>query len=164
MSLSFSDAAKAKKLREYFARHGRIYIVVNATLDEVDVPEHFRGDPALRLVLNSRMPQPILIRDDLLESDFSFSGTTYPCRIPMHAIWATYLPEGDLEQGIIWDDCVPEMIQSIVKAVRNNIHAADDDAPSLVEEKPAAADQPDSKDEAEPAGKGRKVGHLRVIK
>jgi len=125
MSLSFSDAAKAKKLRDYFARHGRIYIVINATLDEVDVPEQFRGDPALRLVLNARMPQPIFIHDDVIESDFTFSGQIHACRIPMHSIWATYLPEGALDQGIIWDDSVPEMIQSIVQAVRSNIHTQD---------------------------------------
>ncbi len=157
MSLSFSDAAKAKQLREYFARHGRIYIVVNATLEEVDVPEHFRGDPALRLVLNTRMPQPIFIRDDMLESDFSFSGQVYPCRIPMHAIWAAYLPEGDLEQGIIWDDCVPEMIQSIVRAVRRNIQQPDTAARPVPEE--PASGQSDKSE-----GKGRRVGHLRVIK
>ncbi len=164
MSLSFSDAAKAKKMREYFARHGRIYIVVNATLEEVDVPEHFRGDPALRLVLNARMPQPILIRDDMLESDFSFSGQVYPCRIPMHAIWATYLPDSDLEQGIIWDDCVPEMIRSIVRAVRSNIHAADDDAPPTATDETATASRPDQNSDSEPSRQGRKIGHLRVIK
>lgn len=160
MSLSFTDAAKAKQLREFFARHGRIYIVVNATLEEVDVPEHFRGDPALRLVLNTRMPQPIFIRDDMLESDFSFSGQSYPCRIPMHAIWAAYLPEGDLEQGIIWDDSVPEMIQSIVQAVRRNIQSSNDTKTGA--EPPAG--QPQKKETKEPSGKGRKVGHLRVIK
>jgi len=175
MSLSFSDAAKAKKLREYFARHGRVYIVVNATLEEVDVPDQFRGDPALRLILNSRMPQPIFIHDDMLQSDFSFSGHTYPCRIPMHAIWASYLPDGDLEQGIIWDDCVPEMIQSLVKAVRSNIKAVDDapadaEAPTLG--KPVGVPQPATTkkgiapetEEKQPAGEGRKVGHLRIIK
>ncbi|HKI61714.1 MAG TPA: hypothetical protein VKA31_05425 [Mariprofundaceae bacterium] len=174
MSLSFSDAAKAKKLREYFARHGRVYIVVNATLEEVDVPEQFRGDPALRLILNSRMPQPIFIHDDMLQSDFSFSGHSYPCRIPMHAIWASYLPDGDLEQGIIWDDCVPEMIQSLVKAVRSNIKAVEDTpaGDASAAEKLAGMPQPatankssvPATEEKQPAGEGRKVGHLRVIK
>jgi len=90
MSLSFSDAAKAKQLREYFNRHGRIYIVVDATRDEVVVPESLHGDPALRLVLNVRMPQTIRIQDDRLDSDFSFSGQIFGCQIPMHTIWAAY--------------------------------------------------------------------------
>jgi len=123
MSLSFSDAAKAKQLRDYFNRYGRIYIVVDATRDDVIVPENLHGDPALRLVLNMRMPQIIRIRDDRLDSDFSFSGQIFSCQLPMQAIWAAYLPEGELEQGIIWDDSVPEMIKAIVQTVRSNMSA-----------------------------------------
>lgn len=159
MGLSFSDAAKAKKLKEFFVRHGRIYIVVNATSDDVQVPEHFRGDPALRLVLNNRMPQPIYIRDDAVDSDFSFSGQVYSCHIPMHTIWAAYLPEGDLEQGLIWDDDVPEMIRSIVQAVRGMQEQSEDEQQQSQE---AAANTPDQNVDQPP--EGRRVGHLRVIK
>jgi len=119
MSLSFANAAKAKKLKEFFQQHGRIYIVVDATSDEVVVPDFLKGDPALRLVLNMRMPQVIHIREDLLESDFSFSGQIHTCRIPMSRIWAAYLPEGDIEQGIIWEEDVPETIRAVVSAVRS---------------------------------------------
>ncbi len=181
MSLSFSDAAKAKALREYFSRHSRIYIVVDATSDDVLLPESLKGDPALRLVLNSRMPQPILIRDDRLDSDFSFSGTVYSCQIPMHTIWAAYLPDGELEQGIIWDDDVPELIKAIVKAVRSNMpekdeiqnpaQEADSGKATIAGDKQgstaaasvsvidggAATDNKDSRSK-------RKTGHLRVVK
>ncbi len=180
MSLSFSDAAKAKQLRDYFSRYGRIYIVVDATREEVIVPESLRGDPALRLVLNVRMPQQIRIGDDLLDSDFSFSGQIFSCRIPMHTIWATYLPEGDLEQGIIWDDSVPEMIKAIVQAVRSNM--SDEAAQALhdhqlAEEKDHAGVESDSSlnptitvinggggDHKGNNGKSRKSSHLRVVK
>ena len=182
MSLSFADAAKAKQLREYFAEHGRIYIVVDATSDDVDVPDSLKGDPALRLVLNSRMPQIIHIREDFLESNFSFSGVSYPCKIPMFKIWAAYLPEGDLEQGIIWDDCVPEMIRAIVKAVRSNMSDEELEA-DVSEEMQASAPEANNADAAptsmitviegggskadsqsgEPV-KERKKGHLRIVK
>ena len=179
MSLSFSDAAKAKALREYFSRYGRIYIVVDATSDDVLLPDNLKGDPALRLVLNSRMPQPILIRDDRLDSDFSFSGTTYSCQIPMHTIWAAYLPDGDLEQGIIWDEDVPELIKTIVKAVRSNMPDKDETADTEQENSSevSAEDKQDSTTAAEvsvidggaaPDKKTsrteRKTGHLRVVK
>jgi len=181
MSLSFSDAAKAKQLRDYFSRYGRIYIVVDATQEEVIVPENLRGDPALRLVLNVRMPQQIRISDDRLDSDFSFSGQVFPCRIPMHTIWAAYLPEGDLEQGIIWDDSVPEMIRAIVQAVRSNM--SDEAAQTLHEAHPpveaaeqSVADSDASSnatitvinggggDQREKHDKARKSSHLRVVK
>jgi len=182
MSLSFSDAAKAKQLKEYFNRHGRIYIVVDATQDEVIVPDSLHGDPALRLVLNVRMPQMIHIGDDRLDSEFSFSGQIFSCQIPMHTIWAAYLPEGDLEQGIIWDDSVPEMIKVIVQAVRSNM--SDEAAQELHEHQ---LPSPESGHEAAVASdasvgskitvingggakprsennKGSKGSHLRVVK
>ena len=182
MSLSFADAAKAKQLREYFAEHGRIYVVVDATSDDVDLPDSLKGDPALRLVLNARMPQMIHIREDFLESNFSFSGVSYPCKIPMFKIWAAYLPEGDLEQGIIWDDCVPEMIRAIVKAVRSNMSDEElehDATQEMVAAAPEAnnSDAPPAStitviegggskgdDKSDEAPKARKKGHLRIVK
>ncbi len=184
MSLSFSDAAKAKKLRDYFNRHGRIYIVVDATQDDVLVPESLSGDPALRLVLNMRMPQMIHIHDDRLDSDFSFSGQIFSCQIPMHTIWAAYLPEGELEQGIIWDDSVPEMIKAIVQAVRSNVSEEEEQA--LQDENKSSAGLSDessvetanlapinssitvieggAKNRTEDTNKSRKTNHLRVVK
>jgi len=184
MSLSFSDAAKAKQLREYFNRHGRIYIVVDATQDEVIVPESLHGDPALRLVLNVRMPQQIKIEDDRLDSDFSFSGQIFSCRIPMHTIWAAYLPEGDIEQGLIWDDSVPEMIKAIVQAVRSNIsdEGSGEDVQALKDNKAIAETNHEAIENKAPEisnisvieggggtnkedhSKARKTSHLRVVK
>jgi len=158
MTVEFAGAAKAKQLREYFARHGRIYIVVNATDDDVIVPEHLHGDPALRLVLNVRMPQAIIIKDDVLESELSFSGSLFHCSIPMQAIWAAYMPEQQIENGILWEDDVPETIRAVVKAVRGMREENNKDEPE---------NNPDTKPlkpEAEEEQGGRRVGHLRVIK
>ncbi len=159
MTLSFSNAAKAKQLREYFQQHGRIYIVVDATQDDMTIPERLLGDPALRLVLNVRMPQTIHIRDEELISDFSFGGSIFPCRIPMARIWASYLPEGNMETGIIWEQDVPETIRTVVQAVRNLQEQAKEAA---VAESSAASDDAPAAEVAE-AG-GRKIRHLRVVK
>lgn len=158
MALSFTDAAKAKKLKEFFQKHGRIYIIVDATDDDVIVPSFLKGDPALRLVLNLRMPQPIHIREDSLESDFSFSGQIYTCHIPMNRIWSAYLPEGDMEHGIVWEEDVPETIRAVVKAVRTlqEDELAEDDG-----EQETVSDQPEVE---ETPSQGRQVGHLRVVK
>jgi stringent starvation protein B len=161
MSLSFANAAKAKKLKEFFQQHGRIYIVVDATSDEVVVPGFLKGDPALRLVLNMRMPQVIHIREDALESDFSFSGQTYTCRIPMGRIWAAYLPEGDMEQGIIWEEDVPETIRAVVNAVRS----LQEDAPDTEQEASGVeASQGEESPEADEKPEEKRVRHLRVVK
>jgi len=161
MSLSFANAAKAKKLKAFFQQHGRIYIVVDATSDEVVVPGFLKGDPALRLVLNMRMPQVIHIREDALESDFSFSGQVYTCRIPMGRIWAAYLPEGDMEQGIIWEEDVPETIRAVVSAVRS----LQEDTSDPERETPAVeASESEESLEADEKSEEKRVRHLRVVK
>ncbi|MES0370942.1 MAG: ClpXP protease specificity-enhancing factor SspB [Mariprofundaceae bacterium] len=173
MSLSFVNAAKAKKLNEFFQKHGRIYIVVDATSDEVVVPAFLKGDPALRLVLNMRMPQAIHIREDALESDFSFSGQVYTCRIPMDRIWAAYLPEEDMEHGIVWEENVPETIRAVVNAVRSlqedepaaeSVEEASAEEISAEEQPVAAADEPEAVPEVDSKSTVRKVRHLRVVK
>jgi len=161
MSLSFANAAKAKKLKDFFQQHGRIYIVVDATSDEVAVPDFLKGDPALRLVLNMRMPQVIHIREDFLESDFSFSGQIHTCRIPMNRIWAAYLPEGDMEQGIIWEEDVPETIRAVVSAVRSLQEETPDAELSESDAVPAVAE---ATTESEEKPVEKKVRHLRVVK
>ncbi len=156
MSVSFSDAAKARQLRDFFARYGRVYIVVNATGDDVRIPPHLRGDPALRLILNQRMPQPIHIRDDALVSDFSFGGQAYSCHIPMHTIWAVYPAAGELEQGIVWEQDVPETIRALTQAARELAEQ---------EEQQISSDETEgSEAQAQPELPGRKVRHLRIVK
>jgi stringent starvation protein B len=169
MSLSFANAAKAKKLNDFFQKHARIYVVVDATSDEVVVPNFLKGDPALRLVLNMRMPQPIYIREDALESDFSFSGQVYTCRIPMDRIWAAYLPEGDMEHGIVWEEDVPETIRAVVNAVRSlQDDKPEDEAPvaeaSAQVSEHAIEQDPVQTPEIDEKPVERKVRHLRVVK
>ena len=154
MSISFADALKAKKLRDFFYEQKRIYIVVDATCDEVDVPEFLKGDPMLRLVLNARMPQPIHIRDSFLESNFTFSGVAHHCVIPMNRIWATYLPDGDISSGIIWDEDTPEMIRSLMDEIKE----------AHMDSEQEDADEALVKPSDDSKGKGRAAGHLRVVK
>jgi stringent starvation protein B len=159
MTLNFADAAKARQLRDFFQKHGRIYIVVDATSDELDIPGFLKGDPALRLVLNVRMPQPIHIHDELLESDFSFSGQVYSCRIPMQFIWAAYLPEGDMDHGIVWEEDVPETIRVVVNAVRG---LSEEEATEEVADESGSEEV--ETNATETGEGGRKVRHLRVVK
>ncbi len=167
MSIKFEDALKAKQLRKFFDEKGRIYIVVDATTDDVIVPDFLQGDPALRLVLNTRMPQPIYIRDGFVESNFSFSGAAHHCVIPMNRIWAAYVPDLDMESGLIWQDSIPETVKMVLDAV-------DDIKPEALEEKEtkpsmtliqsSEKDGDKKKTQSVSAKKGKKRGHLRVVK
>jgi len=155
----WSDAAKARKLQKYFQKHGRIYVVVDASAKGVRVPKSLKGDPALSLVLNVRMPQPVHIQDDALESEFSFSGAVFPCHLPMRNIWAAYVPEQGIDAGILWEDDVPESVRTVVSAARK-LH--EDDASN--DRKEEHQDGTDPVDTPEAPSKERHVRHLRIVK
>ncbi|MDQ7004467.1 MAG: ClpXP protease specificity-enhancing factor SspB [Ghiorsea sp.] len=163
MSIQFEDALKAKQLRNYFHEQGRIYIVVDATSQDVNVPDFLRGDPALRLVLNTRMPQAIHIRDGFVESNFSFSGVVHHCVIPLSRIWAAYVPDQDLDSGLMWDDCVPETVK-LVFEMASELTSSEEISPlQLVKpEQGTPKEQVSIKDKTKKEGK--KFGHLRVVK
>jgi len=150
-------AAKSRRLKEYYARHGRIFIVVDATREDVIVPEHLSGDPALKLVLNVRMPQAICFHSNYLESNFSFSGQSRACHIPISAIWAAYLPDGEVDGGILWEQDMPVSVQAAFTAARKMDGEArpDQPAPSSGQEESAASSEPLQR-------QGR--SHLRVVK
>jgi len=152
--IQFEDALKAKQLRDYFYKHKRIYILVDATADDVVLPAHLKDEHALPLVLNARMPEPIHIRDGFLESNFSFSGVKHHCVIPMGRIWAAYLPERDLSSGIVWENAMPEVVKLVMQG-----------AEALKEKQQAKASPESERQAPQPKEKkGKKFGHLRVIK
>jgi stringent starvation protein B len=159
MSVNFTDALKAKQLRNFFYEHKRIFILVDAAAEDVLLPDHLKHDHALPLVLNARMPQPIHIGDSSLESNFSFSGVSHHCVIPMKRIWAAYLPEQDLSSGILWEADMPS---SVKEQVQQEVNMSEEEMQALAD---ATVERPNAevakKTEAEA---GRKVRHLRVIK
>ena len=159
LDTQWSDAAKARKLQKYFQKHGRIYVVVDASAEGVRVPKGLKGDPALSLVLNVRMPQPVHIQDDALESEFSFSGTVFPCHLPMRNIWAAYVPEQGIDAGILWEDDVPESVRTVVSAARK-LHEDD----TLSDRKEGHQDGTVPEGALGAPLKERHVRHLRIVK
>jgi len=163
MPTKLSDAAKARQIQVFFQRHGRIHILVDATADDVRLPEHLRGDPAVPLVLNVRMPQPIYIRPEALESEFSFGGVPYACRIPLHRIWAMYVPGREKETAVVWEECIPEVLRAAAETMRSAQQAPSKPTPDA--RSPAEEQGPSqaSSDRAEQRPKTRKP-HLRLVK
>jgi len=163
MSVDFTQKAKAKQLNDYFQTSGRIYIVVDGTADAVDVPAYLKGDPALRLALNVRMAQPIYIRDKGVSSVLSFSGQAHDCFIPLQYIWAAYQPDGNLEDGLIWEDVVPEVIRAALFE-QTGIKKSEAAAVVLDGEKETFHVVAQSSTVDDMPATPRKVSHLRVVK
>lgn len=164
VAINFENALKAKQLRKFFNEKGRIYIVVDAISDDVIVPEFLQGDPALRLVLNTRMPQPIYIRDGFVESNFSFSGVAHHCVIPMNRIWAAYVPEQDLTSGLVWDDCVPETVKMVLDAVEDAEPKVEKEKSNMTLIKTPESHEGKNKIKPTSPKKDKKRAFLRVVK
>ncbi len=143
-SIDFTQAAKARQLKNYFQQHGRIYIVVDASREDCIVPQHLKHDPALSLVLNTRMPQAIEIDANGVRSRFSFSGQPFDCHIPLAALWAAYLPGGNMEDGLIWEQDVPAVVRTVLDMVAQQAaeQQATDDADSAASTASSAAPEP----------------------
>ncbi|MBF0281576.1 MAG: hypothetical protein HQM07_03300 [Zetaproteobacteria bacterium] len=117
MSINLAAVAKAKQLNAFLQEQVRIYIMVDATLEGVEVPQFLLGDPALRLVLNLRMPQTITINSKGVESNLSFSGRVHQCVIPLDAIWAACDRDGDIQSGMFWEESIPAAMREALQVV-----------------------------------------------
>ncbi len=160
---TMDDARKAREIRDYFDRYGKIHLIVDATRDDVTVPPHLKGDPALCLLLNVRMPQRIDIGKDGVASCLSFSGQPFSCHVPMAAIWAVYQPQGSLEEGLVWPEAIPSEVQQVMQTLIADAEDEDEGrAGAPHAEREDSAVEPSSPAETGP-GSGRRKGHLRIV-
>jgi len=114
MLQTLNQAQKSKDIQAFFQEQGRIHIVVDARREDVILPAHLKGNPALRLVLNCRMPQSIHFFHNRIESKFSFSGVSSLCIIPIQAIWAACHPEHIIDSDLMWEDDIPDILLTSV--------------------------------------------------
>ncbi|MDX8376720.1 MAG: ClpXP protease specificity-enhancing factor SspB [Mariprofundales bacterium] len=156
--MDFEHKRKAKQLHDYFMQQGRIFIVVDATQDNVELPQHCLEDPSLRLILNTRMPHRIIIDDKGVHTTLSFGGIAHTCFIPLDSIWAAYFSadEDMFDKGLVWEESMPALMRTMFNAILDEGDAklADDDAD---------ADDIYTIKTTEPTPNNRRA-HLRIIK
>lgn len=99
---------KASVIRYLLKTEGRVMLCLDASREGVDVPRRFRNDPALMLVFNTNMPQPIDIGKESVSSELRFGGIPHYCVIPYTALWSAFNP--DTNHGMFWSDSVPSSV------------------------------------------------------
>jgi len=155
MVQTFNQAQKSKDIQQYFQQQGRVYIVVDARHEGVVLPAYLKVDPTLRLILNCRMAKPIHFFHNRIESQFSFSGIASRCVIPMAAIWAAYHPELSMEEGLIWEQDIPDVLLKKEEEVGQNeseVQVGHVKTEDTKDDKSNTVDMP------------RTRGHLRIVK
>ncbi|MGN7613736.1 ClpXP protease specificity-enhancing factor SspB [Magnetococcales bacterium HHB-1] len=131
---------KSDVVRLLLDRHGRVMLCIDATYAKVDVPRRFKQDSGLRLVLNQRMPQPIDIYQDRIESELRFGGIPHFCIIPMASLWGAFNP--DSGQGQFWQESMPEaVLEGLQTLGRMSDAPLMDDNEPLTEEKLSVEDE-----------------------
>ncbi|MDX8393230.1 MAG: ClpXP protease specificity-enhancing factor SspB [Mariprofundales bacterium] len=156
--MEFEHKRKAKQLHDYFMQQGRIFIVVDATQDDVELPQHCLEDPSLRLILNTRMPHRIIIDDKGVHTTLSFGGIAHTCFIPLDSIWAAYssADEDMFDKGLVWENSMPESMAVLMRAMFDAVLDEDD-------AKPADIDAIDITKTKKSTPNNRRA-HLRIIK
>lgn len=101
---------KAEVVRFLLEQEGRVMLCIDATQDGVDAPKRLTSDQGLRLILNEKMPQPIDVGKDAIESELRFGGIPHYCIIPYVALWGAFNP--DTGHGMFWPESMPEAIRT----------------------------------------------------
>lgn len=88
MNLVHSE--KKRELVEALLEKGMTLVALDGTHPGVDIPEHLRGDPQVRLNLSYRFGMPMEIDEAGVRATLTFGGVPYDCRLPWEAIYLAY--------------------------------------------------------------------------
>jgi stringent starvation protein B len=79
-----------RSIEDLHKRGANAHLLVDATRDGVEVPDHVREQWGQRLVLdlNPSWPLHLDYDDQALYADLGFQGVLSRCRIPFRAVWA----------------------------------------------------------------------------
>lgn len=77
----------SSKIKTFFNIHSRIFVYFDAKDESVEFPEEYASPKKhTSIVLNVRMPQPIVFDDYGIKSKLSFESKEYECFIPYSSI------------------------------------------------------------------------------
>lgn len=104
---------KRQHLEELLDR-GMVMLHVDSRQPEVDVPEHLRGDPHLKLNLSYRFrPCDLEMDDQSLRVTLSFGGQPWSVQVPFSAIFS--LTSHATGESLVWLEDVPaEVLANLV--------------------------------------------------
>lgn len=102
MSMSSSRPYLVRALYEWILENGCTpYILVNAFLKDVEVPQEHVKDGQIILNISPSAVQNLLVHNDALEFDGRFAGIPKRVMVPIVAIMGIYAKENG--QGMVFD-------------------------------------------------------------
>lgn len=111
------DQTSKRSAVEELLEQGMVLVTVDATADDVTVPEHLQDDPQLRLNLSFRFGLPMELDDWGVRATLTFAGHPFDCRLPWSSI---YLIVSHVSgRPVLFPRDVPEsLMQAFAEATR----------------------------------------------
>ena len=107
-----SEREKRARLRELLDV-GMVMVHVDTRQENVDVPPHLAGEPALALNLSRRFKSPVEVGPTQVKATLSFGGVRYECHLPWSAIFSMRSHVDDTHY-IFPDDVPTELHEAFV--------------------------------------------------
>ena len=95
---------KRRVVEEMLAK-GDTMICLDSGYPDVQVPEGYKGNEDLRLILNLNFRHSITMLPDGIQAELLFGGVPFLCWIPYDCLWAVYNP--DTGEGYLWPGQTP---------------------------------------------------------
>ncbi len=138
-------------------------LVVDATLDGVEIPDHVRDEWGARLFidLNPAWPLNLDFDEQAIYADLGFQGVLMRCRLPFRAVWAVMdLAKG---AGFVFKEHVPaaftkELAPAFEKTPGSETAEAVPVPAARAELAPPSAPKPKA------GGARRGASHLKLVK
>lgn len=107
-----------RQVANHLFSRGEVYVVLDARRDGVEVPQHLKGDCALKLQVGLGLHPPI---HDLKCTEAGISGTLsfnrqpFHCTLPWDAIFALV---DSKSYGKVWEDELPEEFRAKAEVIK----------------------------------------------
>lgn len=88
MNLVHSE--KKRELVEALLDKGMTLVALDGRYEGVDLPEHLRGDPQVRLNLSYRFGLPIEVGEEGVRATLTFGGVPHDCKLPWKSIYLAH--------------------------------------------------------------------------
>lgn len=169
MNLVLSE--KKQELVEKLLGEGMILVALDGRADGVDLPEHLRGDPQVRLNLSYRFGLPMETGPWGVHATLHFGGVPYDCKLPWSAIFLVYC-HGTEEQYLFPLDLPADLLGAAEAAAEEAEQRRDQEAPAPARARPrfsvveggASGREPPQEEGGEEAPTPARPTHLRRIK
>ena len=101
-----------------FLAEGRVLVQLDSRVEGVQVPDHLRGDPALRLNISGRFGLPLEVDDIGIHATLTFQGDPFECELPWTAVYIL-ISHVTGEPCLFPDDVPPEYVSEALGHIKN---------------------------------------------